>query len=292
MWRRRLDLPLDQTAPGRLLPWLIGGMIYGTVVMLGVAMTADRVVRAHDQRAQLVTVTLPLTEAADGAGDIAAALEALRDTPGVLAATPVPGEELRALMKPWLGEARGDVDLPLPRLIDVTLDPLATPDLPVLENRLREAVSGATIGVEAVAIDHAERMAALVRGWTGAAGLVVLLAALLGIRATTRLSLRLNADSVELLRWMGASNRYLADQLEGHALSGGLPAAATGFGFAIVTVSALLYTSKSMEIAAPVEIGLRPLDWLLLACLAALSLLLVVAVVRITALGQLQNRPA
>jgi cell division transport system permease protein len=291
MLRRRLDLPLEQTAPGRFLPWLIGGMIYGTVVMLGVAMTADRAMRAYDQRAQLVTVTLPMTDG-DGAPDIEAIVEALHNTPGVLAATPVPGDELRALMAPWLGEARGGVDLPLPRLIDVTLDPLAAPDLPALENRLRELVSGATIGVEAATVDHAERLAALVRGWAGAAGIAVLLAALLGIGATTRLSLRLNADSVELLRWMGASNRYLADQFERHALSGGLPAGAGGFGFAIMTVGALLYTSRSMEIAAQIEIDLRPFDWLLLACLAATSLVLVVAVVRITTLRQLQNRPA
>jgi cell division transport system permease protein len=291
MLRRRLDLPLAQTAPGRFLPWLIGGMIYGTVVMLGVAMTADRAMRTYDQRAQLVTVTLPVTDG-DGARDIEAVLEALRNTPGVLAATPVPGDELRALMAPWLGEARSGIDLPLPRLIDVTLDPLAVPDLPALESRLREVVTGATIGVEAAVVDDAERMAALVRGWTGAAGIAVLLAALLGIGAITRLSLQLNADSVELLRWMGASNRYLADQFERHALSGALPAGASGFGFAIVTVSALLYTSRSMEIAAQIEIGLRPFDWLLLACLAAISLVLVIAVVRITALRQLQNRPA
>ena len=292
MLRRRLDLPLEQTAPGRFLPWLIGGMIYGTVVMLGVAMTADRAMRAYDQRAQVVTVTLPVTDGADGAQDIAAALEVLHGTPGVLTATPVPGDELRALMTPWLGETQGGVDLPLPRLIDVTLDPLATPDLPALEDRLRDVVTGATIAIEAAEVDRAERMATLVHGWTAAAGIFVLLAALLGIGATTRLSLRLNADSIELLRWMGASNRYLADQFERHALSGGLPAGASGFGFAIVTVGGLLYTSRRMEIAAQIEIGLRPFDWVLLACLAAISLLLVVAVVRITALRQLQNRPA
>lgn len=291
MRRRRLDLPLEQTAPGRFLPWLIGGMIYGTVVMLGIAMTADRAIRAYDQRPQLVTVTLPVTDG-DDARDMDAVLEALHSTSGVLDATPVPGDELRALLAPWLGEARGSVDLPLPRLIDVTLDPLAPPDLPALESRLRALVSGATIALEAPAVDHAERLATLVRGWTGTAGIALLLAALLGIGAITRLSLRLTADSVELLQWMGASNRYLADQLERHALSRGVPAATGGFGFAIVTVSALLYTSRSVAIGAPIEIGLRPLDWLLLACLAALSLVLVAAVVRISALRQLQNRPA
>jgi hypothetical protein len=59
-----------------------------------------------------------------------------------------------------------------------------------------------------------------------------------------------------------------------------------------MTVGALLYTGRSMEIAAQIEIDLRPFDWLLLACLAATSLVLVVAVVRITTLRQLQNRPA
>ena len=48
----------------------------------------------------------------------------------------------------------------------------------------------------------------------------------------------------------------------------------------MLTDVALLYSSREMEIAAPIELGLRPLDWLLLAGLAALSLLLVFTVVR------------
>jgi hypothetical protein len=65
--------------------------------------------------------------------------------------------------------------------------------------------------------------------------------------------------------------------------------AAGGFGLALLTVAALLYSSRRIAIETAIELGLRPLDWALLAGLAATSLLLAVAVVRATAYWQLQQ---
>ena len=42
-------------------------------------------------------------------------------------------EELKELIEPLLDSAAAELDLPLPQLIDVTLDPAATPDLTALE---------------------------------------------------------------------------------------------------------------------------------------------------------------
>ena len=88
---------------------------------------------------------------------------------------------------------------------------------------------------------------------------------------------------------MGASPAYQAAQLERHALASALLGGAGGFGLALLTVAALLYSSRRLAIADAVEPGLRPLDWVLLAGMAATSLLLAVAVVRATAYRQLQN---
>lgn len=286
--RGRVDLPLAQTAPARFLPWLVGALVYGSAVALGIAMIADHALRSYDRRAQLVTVTLPLADAGAPAADVAAALDVLHRTPGVIAATPIASDELRALMKPWLGETRGGGDLLLPRLIDVTLDPQAKPDLTVLQDALRGVVSGATIGVEPVTPDRAERMAGLVRAWSVALAVVVLSATLVAIGAVTGSTVRLIADAVELLRCMGASDRYLADQFERHALSGGLRAAASGFGLALVTLAAVLFSSRRMDVAGATTIWLQPIDWVLLAGVALTGLLLAVAVVRASALRGLQ----
>ena len=120
----RFDLPLRHSAASRFLPWTIGGLLYLAVVALAVAAIADEALRLLRPARELVTVTLPSVE--DGrAGEqkMAQAIDLLRRTRGVTSAVAVPPEELKALVEPWLGTPDSDLDLPLPRLIDVTLDP-------------------------------------------------------------------------------------------------------------------------------------------------------------------------
>jgi cell division transport system permease protein len=281
----RLDLPLAQTAPGRVLPWLAGGLVYAAVVMLGIAIMADRALLAIRERAQLVTVSLPLSDDAD----VGAALDVLYRDRSVIAAAPLSDAELRALIAPWLGETRAG-ELPLPAMIDVRLDPLGKPNLTALQDALSEVVPGATLASDAALPDGAEQVATLVRGWSSLLLVVALSAALLAIGAITRQSLGLCREAVLLLRSMGASPGYQAAQFERHALASALRGGAGGFGLAVLTVGGLLHSSRQVALADALALGLRPLDWALLASMAATSLLLTVAVVRATADWQLQER--
>jgi cell division transport system permease protein len=285
MTQRRLDLPLEQTAVGRFLPWTVAALVYLAVLALAVAAVADGALRVYGLRARLVTVTLPpVQDAGQSAREVAAALDVLKQTRGVTSAAVVPPEELEQLIEPWVGSGPLGVDLPLPRLIDVTLDPGAEPDLSALRRRLQEVAAGATIGVEALTRDRAERMAAFMRAWGGGAGVVVLLGALVAVALITRSSLRAQTQIVELLRSMGAPDTYLARQFEHHALRAGLRGGLVGFVLAVLTIAALLYSSRRMELAGSIELQLRPLDWFLLACVPVVSALLVTASARMTAL--------
>jgi cell division transport system permease protein len=289
---RRLDLPLDQTSVGRFLPWTVAGLIYLAVLALAVAAVADGALRLYDQRAQLVTVTLPsIEDAGQGAQQIKAALDLLRRTQGVTSATPVPPDELKKLIEPWIGSAEETGDLPLPRLIDLSLDPRAPPDLAALENQLQQIVAGATIGGEAISRDRAERTAAFFRIWASGAGVLTLLGVLVAVGVITQISLRAQLPVVELLRSMGAPDSYLARQFERYALLCGLRGGLLGFGLAAVTIVGLLYSSRRMELAGSIQLRLSPLDWLLLACVPVVCALLITAIARMTAMRGLAHMP-
>jgi cell division transport system permease protein len=289
---RRLDLPLDQSAIGRFLPWTIALLVYLAVLTLAVAAVADRALRLYHLRAELVTVTLPpSTNPASSTREIAAAIDMLERTHGVTSATLVPPEELEALLAPLLGNPPSHRELPLPRLIDVTLDPLTKPDLAALEGRLQAVAAGATVGVEALSRDRAERMATFFRAWGGGAGSATLLAALLAALLITRISLQAQAQVVELLRSMGAPDAYLARQFERYALSCGIRGGLIGFALAVLTIVGLLYSSRRMELAGSIQLDLRPTDWLLLACVPVVCALLVTAIARMTALRGLAQMP-
>jgi cell division transport system permease protein len=289
---RRFDLPLRHSAASRFLPWTIGGLLYLAVVALAVAAIADEALRLYGLRSDLVTVTLPSVEdGRRGEQKVAQVVDILRQTRGVVAAVPVPPEELEALIEPWLGERNQDVDLPLPRLIDVTVTPDAGPDLSALEKRLAEAVEGATISVAAVSRDRAERLAAFLRAWGSTTGVGALLATLALAGLITRVSLRMNTDSVELLRCMGAPDRYLARQFERHALLSSVQGGLIGCALALLTVVAILYSSRRMQLAEGIELQLPPLDWVLLGAVPVVAALLITAVARMTALWGLIRTP-
>jgi cell division transport system permease protein len=287
----RLDLPLRQSAASRFLPWTIGGLLFLTVVGLAVAAIADEALRGYGMRIKMVTVTLPVFDAGDGQRELAAALNLLRNTDGVTSAVPVPVAEVAILVEPWMGDLESEMDLPLPRLIDVTLDPRTHVDLAALEQQLGRVVEGATVGAEISARDRAERLAAFLRAWGVAGGVTALVAMLALVALITWVSLRMTADSVELLRCMGAPDRYLARQFEGHALLSSVQGGLVGLVLALLTVLGILYSSDRMQLAETIEPQLPAMDWLLLACVPVLAALPIMAVARLTALWGLMRTP-
>lgn len=289
---RRFDLPLDGTAASRFLPWLITGFVCLAVAALGIAAAADNALDSYALRARLVTVTIPAAGNPTATErDVAAALEVLGQAPGVTSAEPVAEEELQDLIEPWLGDAASSSDLPLPRLIDVTFDAAAKLDLAELQARLRSEVAGATLGIEAMSRNRAERLAAFFRAWSGTIGVLALLALFASIAWITRLSLDLHTDTVELLRFMGAPDGYVARQFERHALLNAVRGGVIGALLGGLILVLLITSGRWMEIAGVGELRLRVVDWILLACVPVVAALLVTAIARLAALWGLGRMP-
>jgi cell division transport system permease protein len=292
MTARRFDLPLESTAASRFLPWLVAALVYLAVIALGVAAVADGALKVYGMRARLVTVTIPAVEDPIATErDRERAIDLLQRAPGVTSATAVAPEELEELIAPWVGNVGSTSDLPLPQLIDVTFDSSAPLDLGALQAELRQVVPGATLGIEAMSRNRAERLAVFFRAWSGVLGVLILLGALGVAIWITRLSLEMNTDTVELIRFMGAPDIYLARQFEWHALLNSVRGGLIGFGLGVLTLILLLWTSRRMELAGAIELTLRPVDWILLACVPVVGALLITAVTRITALWGLNRMP-
>jgi cell division transport system permease protein len=280
---RPLDLPLDQTAASRFLLWIVAGIVFLMVVALGMAAIANDALAVFSSRARLVTVTLPAE------GNVERALELLRKSRGVISASVVPPEEFEALVKPWLEDTELDDDLPLPKLIDVTLDQAAHPDLDALAGELEAQVPGARIGIEAMSRDRAERIALFVRAWSSVLGGVLLVAVLAIVAWTTQMSLKLHDTTIDLLRHMGAADGYVARQFERHALFSSIWGGLLGFALGALVIVGLLHSARRMELAGSVALDLRPLDWLLLGCIPVVVALLVTLASRITAMWGLSR---
>ncbi len=167
------------------------------------------------------------------------ALALLRGTPGIATARPLSDADIGALLKPWLGSNISLAELPVPQLIDVTIDRNAPPDLPALARRLSAKVPGALLDDHQSWNDQLNRFAARVSAG-GIAVLLLIAGATMAIVAfATRADLRTNRETVEVLHLVGARADFIAGQFQRHFLAPALIAGLLGITAAIATLAAL-----------------------------------------------------
>ena len=194
---------------------------------------------------------------------------------------PITADEMSELVEPWLGTMADLDSLPLPRLIDVAYNPGIEPD---------SAGSGGAPGHHRRRGRRRDGSRQLGRGRPhrpdpaaigGGLGLLLLLLGMVVVAVVTRLSLDLHDETVDLLRLMGAGDSYVARQFEQHALSSGLRGGAVGFALAALTLAAVAWGLGQLADVASHD--LRPVDWVLLACVPVVGILAATLTARITA---------
>ncbi|MEZ5864781.1 MAG: ABC transporter permease [Geminicoccaceae bacterium] len=297
-----LDLPLETTALGRFLLWLTAGLVFLCVLAFAVAAIADAQVTALRHEPRIVTVALPPNpEPTAARGEVDDVLEHVRALPGVAYASLIDetafGELVDELMvDPAAGTADPTEDaadratgglfgarMPLPRLIDIAFNPGAAIDLKALDEDISALVPGATLG-DSGQIEHSrERLAVLFRGVAGSFGLLLLGVTVVVVVWLTRAGLEAHRQTIDLLRQMGAGDRYLARQFEQHALAKALRGALLGFVVAISVVILVVYAPTLLGDAPLAAHELAPVHWVLLAMVPVVAALLATLVARLTA---------
>ncbi len=287
-----LDLPLDGTPTGRFLQWLTAGLVYLAVLAFGIAGLADAQLDSIKQQPRIVTVALPPNpDPAASRLELIDTLELLRSRPGVAYANVIDDDEIGSLVQPWLGAgdapevAMGALGpgLPLPRLIDIAYNPGVPVDLATLGRELEAIVPGATIGDAGLLQRSQERLAAIfLRIGTGI-GLLLLAGTSVLAVWVTRFNVSHHHQAIDLLRLLGAKDRYIAQQFEHHALGRALRGALVGFAVGLSTITVALYGPPALGQPPLTEQGLAPVHWVMLAIVPVSAALAAAIAARLTA---------
>lgn len=266
MFSGRCDLALDADPAGRLLPWLVAMIVYLAGLSLAGMMSLGAAVERWDTGLKgTVTVQVPPGGARAAGGAMEKLLPILRQTQGVIAARALGKAETAALLEPWLGKEALSADLPLPRLIDVTVGTDPGPDLEALARALSAAVPGTMVDDHRKSLD---RLIAFVRSVELVAMAIVILVALAAVVTVlfiTRTGLAIHREGIELLHLMGAFDGYVAWQFQSQALALGLKGGAIGSVLTVVTVAALSYMAGAVGAGLLPRLDLGLTQWLVLA---------------------------
>ena len=284
---RKSDVPFHSDASRRFVPLIVAAMVYLAALALAGAMAIGGTVERWSTALQgTLTVQVP-----SATGDTAAvetttrtetALAALLQTAGVATAVPLKTAEVTALLEPWLGAGNIPSDLPVPVLIDVTIEPGASVDLEELATLLKNVVPGATLNDNGGWLEQTIRLARSIQ-WV--AGIVVGLvggAAVAIIVFATRAGMAVHQDTIELLHVIGARDSYIARQFQFQAMKVGLTGGVIGLALAGVTVGVLALAGSGAQSPLVPRAGLDTLQLGALAALPVLAALIATATARAT----------
>ncbi|MBI3700906.1 MAG: ABC transporter permease [Afipia sp.] len=176
----------------------------------------------QSQVASELTIQIRPTPGRDLERDAKAVADSVRGQPGILDVRPYTAEESAKLLEPWLGTGLSLDDLPVPRVIVARIVPGATPDLAGLRRAVTQVTSSASVDDHRAWIERMRSMTgAIVFAGTGILILVVM-ATIISVSFATRGAMAANRPIVEVLHFVGAQDRYIANRFLRHFLRLGL----------------------------------------------------------------------
>lgn len=296
MLNRRSDLPLKGDATSRFLPWLVALMVYlsavavaGTFVLAGLVSRWD-----HDVAGTLTVQVAPIPgEAGEMLTDerVRQAVDLLRRSQGVTGVRALDKKQILALLEPWLGSAEVVKDLPLPRLIDVSIDSDARMDLGDLAERLSQTVPGASLDDHRIWLSRLINLS-LTTQWL-AIGIVLLIGGVTSATViyATRTGMAVHKGVIEVLHLIGAHDDYIARQFADRAFSLGFAGGVMGVALAVPTLFAIGMAAHRVEGGFLPQLSLPIAGWVVIALLPFAAALLAMYTARLTVHGTLARLP-
>src|SRR6201988_4393413 len=220
---------------GRALVAVVAIMTFlASITTGGVLLVSASASEWQSEVASEITAQVRPAAGRDLERDAAAAAEVMRTQPGIVQVKPFSKEDSAKLLEPWLGSGLSIEQLPVPRVIVARVQPGTTLDLAALRARMTQVAPSASVD------DHRawiERM----RSMTGATvfagiGILVLViaATIISVSFATRGAMAANRPIVEVLHFVGAGDRYIANHFLRHFLRLGLEGGVIGGGAAML----------------------------------------------------------
>jgi cell division transport system permease protein len=276
---------LDESRRTRAMTWIMAIMVFLTVLAgaLGLGMFAATA-QLDNQLAGRLTVQVVEPDAALRDRQAAAIVAAVRPLPGVTRAAEADRARLAELLKPWLGDAGLDPDLPMPAMIDVEV---AAAQAGGVEQAVRRIAPAARIDRHAQWLSPVRSFMATL-SWL-AVGLMLLIAGATAavVLLAARSGLDTHRDTIDVLHMLGSTDvqvaRLFQRRIALDTLMGGL--IGTGAALALVWLLQSRMGTLGSEVLSGVALQQR--DWLLLLLVPLAFALLATVAARVAVLRAL-----
>lgn len=280
---------LDEGRRTRAMTWIMAIMLFLTVLAgaLGLGMFAATAQLDRELSGRLtVQIVEPVASLRDS--QAAAMVATLAKTPGVARAREVDRAHLAELLRPWLGDAGLDPELPMPAMIDVALVPGG--DVAAIEQAARRIAPGARVDRHAQWLSPV-RSFMTTMSWL-AAGLVLLIAGATAavVLLAARAGLDTHRDTIDVLHMLGSTDIQIARLFQRRIAFDTLLGGLAGTAAALVLVWFLQVRLSAVGSEMLGGVALQQRDWFLLLLLPIGFALVATVAARVAVLRALGKR--
>lgn len=221
--KQNMPLVPANTIAGRALVTVIAIMTFLASLAAGAGiLVSDASSGWTDSIAREMTIQIKPASGHDVDADVAEAARIAGTTAGIAAVHVVSRAESERLLEPWLGTGLDLGELPVPRLIVLSLAPSARVDLGRLRTSLSASVPNALVDDHRLWLERLATMAHTLVVIVGVVFLLVLVAMALAIMFATHGAMAGNREIVDVLHFVGAADRFIAREFQRHFLRLGL----------------------------------------------------------------------
>ncbi|TAN06765.1 MAG: ABC transporter permease [Rhizobiaceae bacterium] len=249
--RRMAPIVPGSNIAGRALVCVIAIMTFLSCLTLGaVTLVRGAAVSWEGQISREATIEIKPADGFDMEAALKQAQSIAAGFQGVRSATIVDRAATARLLEPWLGKDLNIDELPVPRLIVVTIDEKNPPDFKALGDLVSATVPNATLDDHRNWVNRLVTMAHTTVT-IGLAVLVLMLSAtVLSVVFATRGAMAGNGHIIEVLHFVGAEAKFIAGEFRRHFLITGMKGAAAG-GLGAVMVFILFSWLSAHNMATP-----------------------------------------
>lgn len=265
---------------GRTLALLVAIMTFLSCVTFGaVYLVQNSAVAWSSEVGREITIQLQPVDGDEMTSNVRTAISLALDSPGVGSARELTIEDSERLLAPWLGDEFDLEGFDLPRLIVVHLSNPNAFDQDALNEKLMQSLPGASIDTHKPWQQKLNAMSGTIV-FSGLLALMLIMAAtILAVIFATNGAMASNREIVDVLHFIGASDRYIARAFQSRffaiGMQGGIVGGVAALVFFILAGVITNYLLPSQN-AEQVELlfGQFSLGWL-----GILGLLMVVAII-------------
>ena len=290
-------LPLARTAgllPGfgtfSVLPMLIGIIVFLTALALAGALSLTSAAQGIARElSRTLTVQIVHGDPATREREARAAAEALRSIPGVSSVKPLNRAEIAALLEPWIGAGINEPDLPLPALIDVTIEGPRAGRAVQVRGVLKKFAPHARVDAQATWLEPLSGLLSTLRLLGISIVLLVALALVGTVVLATRAALNTHRETIEVMHLMGATDGQISRLFERRAAVDGLVGGLLALGLAIIVLFGVKARAAAIGSGLLQAAAIPVSAWVALALLPVLAAGLAALTARVTVFQSLNE---